>query len=1539
MKKYLKGLGIAFAIPTAILALLFLLFYFPPFQNWAVKQVAEYASEETGMEITVDKVRLVFPLDLGIDGISVIRPSASEGNAPDTIADIKRIVADIQLLPLLKGQVQIDELAFSHVTLNTTDFIPQAVIKGKIGQMSLKAHGIDLGKETVMIDDAFICDADLSVALNDSVPEDTTASSDNYWKIDVKKVSLEKTGIAIGMPGDSIGIKAGFDRATIEDGFFDLYKAIYKIGVLDWNGGMLSYDIVSAPRTKGLDTNHIMFEGIALAVKDIEYGAPCLELEIAACAFKERCGLEVSNITGKVTMDSLQLKLPEIKALTPHSELTAGLSMDLNAFDDTTPGQLHITADGNFGKKDIMLFMPDMPDAFKRQWPYSQLAIDASIHGNMKNMTIDELNIDLPSALKATAKGKLANLDDTDKMIADIDFEASSQNLKFVTTLLDKDVAAMVNIPNGIALKGNAKVNGPKYSTTFKAAESKGSIYGKAWIDLSSDAYGAKLAANNLQLQHFTRGLGLSPLTADIDIDGKGFDIMSAKTRLHADIDLKKFTYKGYNLDCIKGKAEMSNGNLYADITSGNRMIDGNIMLNALTNGKKISATLACQLHELDLFRLRMVESPLKVSLCTHLDMSSDLKTNHKIQGTIGDIWLQDKEGEYRPEDIDMDIMAMEDTVHAIVSCGDFNLDMDASGGYETILKQITDVADEIAKQMNDRYIDQTRLRERLPEARIFLDAGKENIFARLLGRFGMEYDRMNVNLTSSPVGGLDGFINANTIYVNDIRIDEAKFNINSDENNVTYRLQIKNNKDNPDYVFNAIVDGSLTERGTTFEPKLYDWKNRLGLSAGLAANMEENGIRISFIGNDAVLGYKSFNINKGNYILLSDSSRVSANLKLKAADGTGFQVYTNDENVNALQDITLSVNKLNMDDIFAVLPFTPNMSGILDGDFHAIQTKDELSLSSSIDINNLIYEGCHMGNVGTEFTYMPRPDGSHYIDGILSHNHEEVGTLTGTYLSEGNGYIDARLELARTPLSLANGFIPDQLCGLKGYGNGELAIQGSLDAPQVDGEISLDSAYLYSLPYGVEMRFGNRPVTITASKMTLDGFTMYANNDKPLTASGYVDFSDLDNMYADIILKAENFMLVDAKENPRSEAYGKAYVNFYGRVHGALDNLLMRGKLDVLGSTDMTYVLKDSPITTDNQLDDLVKFTDFSNSENMDVTRPPLSGFDMDLTISINKSAHILCALNANKSNYIDLIGGGDLKMRYNNIDGLSLRGRYTLDNGEMKYSLPVIPLKTFVIQDGSYVEFSGDPMNPRLDITALEATKAAVADDNGANRSVDFQCGVIITKTLNDMGLEFVIYAPQDMMISNELNTMSKEERGKIAVTMLTTGMYLADGNTNNFSMNSALGAFLQNQINGIAGNALRTLDLSFGLDNSTDASGNVHTDYSFKFSKRFWNNRLRIIVGGKLSTGSDVANQNESFFNNVQFEYRLNDASTQYLNLFYNKDSYDWLEGNIGEYGGGFIWRRKLQHFKDIFRLKDYSTNIPVPADTTKKARNNE
>jgi collagenase-like PrtC family protease len=58
----------------------------------------------------------------------------------------------------------------------------------------------------------------------------------------------------------------------------------------------------------------------------------------------------------------------------------------------------------------------------------------------------------------------------------------------------------------------------------------------------------------------------------------------------------------------------------------------------------------------------------------------------------------------------------------------------------------------------------------------------------------------------------------------------------------------------------------------------------------------------------------------------------------------------------------------------------------------------------------------------------------------------------------------------------------------------------------------------------------------------------------------------------------------------------------------------------------------------------------------------------------------------------------------------------------------------------------------------------------------------------------------------------------------------------------------------------------------------------------------------------------------------------------NQIYDNSTYDWLEGRIGEYGVGFLWRRKLQHFSDILRFKSEKADLP-PVDTTYRKRNIE
>ena len=875
-------------------------------------------------------------------------------------------------------------------------------------------------------------------------------------------------------------------------------------------------------------------------------------------------------------------------------------------------------------------------------------------------------------------------------------------------------------------------------------------------------------------------------------------------------------------------------------------------------------------------------------------------------------------------------MLTRRDTTYAKIDSGDFHLDMNGRGGYKKMLSQVENFSNELTKQMKDKHFDQTLLRAKLPDANIWLKSGQENFFVNLIEEQGYSFDNLTVDMKSSHVDGLNGYVAVDRLVADSIQLDSINFAIRTDSTGFKYNGRVYNGPDNPQYSFDAYVDGAVLEQGADANIQLYDKDKKLAFDLGAMASIEQNGVMMHLTKDNPVLGYIPFTANKDNYIYLGDDKRLSANLKLKSDDGMLMQVSTNDDNHEALQDLTLTVGKLDLARIVAQLPYMPDVAGIADGDFHLLQTESNLSVSSSVHVKNLNYQKMPMGDLGTDFVYLPNEDGSHHVDGVLFNNGDEVGTLVGTYYPKGGGSIDAKLAMNSLPLSLVNGFIPNQIFGLRGFGEGNLSIKGPLSQPDVNGEVYLDDSYVFSIPYGVEMRIANDPVRIVGSNLLFENFEVLDQNNTPLNITGHFDFSDLDRMTLEMRMRARNFQIINAKENPKSEAFGKAFVNFFANMSGPVDALNMRGRVSVLGATDMTYVLRDSPLTADNRLDELVKFVDFNASTTQQVIkRPPLNGFNMDLTLNVDEGARIKCDLNADHSNYIDLVGGGELRMRYNVVDNLRLTGRYVLNEAEMKYSLPVIPLKTFTIQEGSYIEFKGEPMNPTLHITATERRKASVEDEGGGTRSVDFTCGVVIRQTLENMGLEFIIDAPEDMAISTELAAMTSEERAKVAVTMLTTGMYLADGNTSGFTMNGALSSFLQSEINNITGNALRSLDLSVGVDNATDASGSMHTDYSFKFAKRFWNNRLRIILGGKVSTGADAQSANQSFFTNVAFEYRLSATSNQYLKLFYDRDSYDWLEGEIGEYGGGFLWRRKLQHFKDIFRFKA-DTRQPLPTE---------
>ena len=1543
MKKALKWMAIAVFTPILLFFILAALLYLPPVQNWAAQKVAAIASEKTGMEITVGHVNLEWPLNLGIDDFRMLHPNDSLPNVTDTIADVGHLTADIQLWPLLKKRVIINELSLQEAKLNTNGFISDLRIKGRMQELWLSSKGIDLDKETMEVNGARLANADLDIHLSDTAAVDTT-TSEIKWIINADSLSIHQSRLTLHMPGDTLNMDAYMGHAIAKEANIDLGKSIYQVSSLRWDDGRFRYDNRFEPDVAGLDYNHIALTDISLGIDSISYTPAGTSFYIHHTSLKEKSGLEISELKGGVRLDSAfnKIEIPALALKTPDSDIYTEIDLDFNAFEEQNPGKMKMRLNAQLGKQDLMRFIGNMPAGFIRRYPNHPIAIKGSLNGNLQQMEFTGLDINLPTAFHLTANGTAGNLTDMSKLQADLKINAKTQDISFLTALLDAKTMNDYRIPNGITLDGTLKADGPRYKADLIAREGQGTVKLKGNATIPQNAkgemvptmmsYDADISISNLNLHHFMPKDSIYTLSADITAKGYGTDILSKNTRLTADATLHQLQYGSWDLSNMTAKATIGNGHGKAVMTGHNALFEGDITADmllapALSSDKTIQVQLCADLAKADLLRLRLTDDTLTVGFSGDLDIKSDLKNTHYVSGLIDNISIQDKKTTYNPTKVGLLLKTNSDTTYARIQSGDFIVKLDAQGGYERVMKQLTTLGDSVVAQYEARVIDQPAIKRLLPTMRLHVESKKENPIANLLKTQEIDFKDLLLDLNTSPQTGINGSLHLYSLNYDSTRIDTIHLNLTQRGDRLTYQGQIRNNRKNPQFVFNALIDGHVHEHGALAGLRYYDKDGKMGVRIGATAEMEPNGIRFKLMPDRPTVGYKEFNLNKDNYIFLGSNKKIQAKIDLIADDKTGLKLYTENQDSTMLQDLTLSCNRIDLGEITSVVPYLPKITGRLNGDYHILQDQNEqFSVVSDMAVQDMTYEGAPIGNISTELVYLMKENDTHAIEAHLMLNDEEFGTLTGDYQNKDDGHIDATFNMTRFPLSLVNGFIEDQIIGLEGYAEGELAIKGTLKHPKVDGEIYVEDAYLLSQPYGIRMRFDNDPIRVIDSRLLLENFGLYAYNDEPINMMGNIDFSDMDRITMDMRMRARNLLLINSKQEAKSIAFGKAYVNFAARIQGPLELLDMRGRLDVLSSTDMTYMLLDSPLSTDNRLDELVKFTDFSDSTQTIVVKPVPTGLNVDMTISVNQGAHIVCDLNAEQTNYIDLMGGGDLRMKYNH-DGINLTGRYTLNRGEMKYSLPVIPLKTFTIKDGSYVEFTGDAMNPKLNITATEHTKAAVNNEE-ASRVVAFECGVIITKTLKDMGLQFIIEAPEDNLINGDLNSMTVEERGKVAVAMLTTGMYLADSNTSGFSMNSALSSFLQSEINNIAGSALKTIDLSVGIDNTTNASGAIQTDYSFKFAKRFFDNRLKIELGGIVSSGANMQGQKQSFFDNVTMEYRLNQSGTMNAKLFYQQNVYDWLDGYTNMYGGGFVWRRKLSNFWDIFRFwkKEQQPMIP-------------
>ena len=711
------------------------------------------------------------------------------------------------------------------------------------------------------------------------------------------------------------------------------------------------------------------------------------------------------------------------------------------------------------------------------------------------------------------------------------------------------------------------------------------------------------------------------------------------------------------------------------------------------------------------------------------------------------------------------------------------------------------------------------------------------------------------------------------------------------------------------------------------------DGKGQTGVLFGVNARPlteghgKGNGVLLNLTPAEPVIAYRKFHfVDNSNWIYLHNNMRVYANIDMDSDNGLGFRMQSDKNDSISLQNMNVELSRFQLGELSEVLPYMPRLTGLFSAEAQYIQTPTSLQVSAEANIDELTYERQHVGDIGMGATWLPGDKGAtHYLNTYFSYDNREVMTADGILTKKnGKDTLEVTTSFEHFPMKIANAFVPDQMMSFTGDLDGGMYIYGPLEKPRMHGDITLDSVSVYARQAGARYWFDDRPVQIRDNQLIFDKFAIYTTSKNPFTINGKVDFRNLERPTADLKLLAENYTLLDAPRTRESLIYGKIFVDLNATVRGPLDALTMRGNMNLLGNTDVTYVLTDSPLTVEDRLEGLVTFTSFADTASVGTDEAPamsLGGMDMIMSVHIDNAVRLRADLSPDRSKFIELEGGGDLNMQYTPQGDISLTGRYTLSGGIMKYSLPIIPLKEFQINNGSYVDWRGDPMNPTLNLKATERMRASVADgDDGGSRVVNFDVSIAIKNRLDAPELIFDITAPDDATIENELQAMGAEERSKQAIAMLATGVYMNSGvKGGGLSMGSALNSVIQSQINSLAGSAFQSINASFtmGMEDRTSAeTGDKQTDYSFRYSQRLFNDRVQIVIGGKLTTGANATNDAESFIDNISLEYRLDTSGTRYVRVFYDKNYESVLDGEITETGVGLVLRRKMDRLGELF-----------------------
>ncbi|MGL5682843.1 MAG: translocation/assembly module TamB domain-containing protein [Marinifilaceae bacterium] len=1548
MRRFFRILFTCIIALVGVVMLVVLLLYMPPVQRFAINRVEKMMAGK-GMELQVDNFRLHFPLTLHTDNVFL------KMTDNDMLVSLKRLDLVIPLKPIFERRVEITSLYVegTHVNFKNDSVMDMRINAGELFLNKAVWHP---GSKRVDVGEIQLDGGGMTLLINNANSgQDTTTKANAFdWAFNIEKLSVNEFAYDMDL-NKQMALTVGVKTLQVEHGMVDIGGQLVEMDSIYLLDGGCGIDMLSTetnepgttPGTSGTqnDTvqgqwmvklNHInMVNGYfnmempgesnsLLDFYDINLKADSVwdrGIEIAArimmLELKQRHGVEVTSMRGAIDFRENKISVNDMHIATLYSLL------DIDVYAPSSISGIYkngmVTADivGYVGVKDLSPFVNGISDAFIDK----SISIDAHMGIDKSVVEVKELSLEMPGNFYLDVKGKMQNYTELPKMNGKLEIDGKLYSNDILNKLLNNKVI----LPEKMDMKATLTANKGVAGLNCDVTGTGGALELNGMFNLSELSYNVALRTDGLNVGALIGNEQIGALTGVLHVSGKNFKFPGFEGIV--DCRIKALEYNNYDYGDVTVEANCKGNHITATVHSDSKALKLLLRSDAtiISDSIRMGSTLTVNYLNPYEMNLSDVNSSWTGDISVKGMWSKNVQQLTLALDSLSVTPYEQEKQAFLPIYLDGESSPAGTSI--IGKTGDMLLRIASLESMRTVIGELQKSIALAKEQFKADSLDVDPVLNAMPELQVDIQAGPRNGVNGLLSTLGMGFTKFNMQFSS---GGehMDLVANINSLVLRSVNLDTLTATIHRAADNLQYDVSVAKRKAGVKKFYRIKVAGAIEGQTVTANLKQWITGGTVDYNIGLKLNLLTTSMTISLDTNGLILAKQPWKVNANNYFTLGKNKVMLADLRMSCGSKLLY-MYSQHNDVEDNDALHIDVKNLYLQNITAPFPFLPQIGGILNSNIIVYNSIKHTGVSGDVVLDSLSYNNYLVGDLKLGMSYQVESAGVRSVNFAVNLDSLVQPIVSGVLMTnDASSNVDLKVDVNALPLRVINAFVEPDLMKLQGALNGNIHLTNTFQAPRINGELRIDAGKVLVSMVGTTFTISNDVIPIKNSEISFNDFRLLAPNKSFMALNGWFNMRNLNRVTASLDVNAKNFELVNVAKSDSVMIYGKAYSNISATLRGDVRSLKMMGDVAILSGSSLNYrVSKSAQQQVVNKASGLVQFVEFADTlQNIYLSNTLQytgSNFNLKLFVGIAPNVQFSVELPGGSDNQVLIVGGGNLIFSITPAEGITLYGKYTVTSGNVRYSIPVVGTKAFKIQSGSFVEWLGSAMNPRLNITATEAVKANVQQDGQASRLVMFDAIIKITSSLQNPAITFDISAPDDMDLQNQIATFSAEERSKQAMNLLVYGSYSGPGavKTGQAGANS-LYNFVEGELNQWSRKLFKHADLTFGVDSydqySASGQGSTRTDYSYQFSKQFFNDRVMVKVGGKISTDSDPSTNSveENLIDDVDVEYRMKRNPNFYLKVFRHTNFLSVLEGDITETGAGIVWRKQFRSWRTLF-----------------------